>query len=218
VKTRIAWLTILCMVLAAVPAWAQTLYDNGPIYGGADAWPFSSPYVVSDTFTLSNSSTVGGFQLGTWEYPGDKLSSVDWKITSLEDGGTLYASGTVSGKNLTDQFYFVNQYGYNVDRITATGLNVSLSGGTYWLNLQNAVVPSGDPVYWDENSGVGCGGSDGKGANCPSLASEVLIGTVPSEAFTITGASGGTVPEPRSIMLFASGILALAGLLRRKLF
>ena len=27
----------------------------------------------------------------------------------------------------------------------------------YWLNLQNATSAGGDPVYWDENSGVGCG-------------------------------------------------------------
>ncbi len=166
-KLRIASLTILCLALAAIPASAQMLYDNGPIYGDIDAWPFSSPYVVSDTFTLSSNSTVGGFELGTWEFPGDVLSSVDWSITSAENGGTVFGSGTVSGKNLTDQLYFVNQYGYDIDLITATGLNVGLSGGTYWLNLQNAVVPSGDPVYWDENSGVGC-----KSNGCPSKASE----------------------------------------------
>ena len=86
------------------------------------------------------------------------------------------------------------------------------SGSTYWLNLQNAVVPSGDPVYWDENSGTGC-----QSNGCPSSASESAVGTIPSEAFTINGGSG-TVPEPSSIMLFGSGILGLAGLLRRKLF
>ena len=212
-KLRIASLTILCLALAAIPASAQVLYDNGPIYGGTDAWPFNSPYVVSDTFTLSSNSTVGGFELGTWEFPGDVLSSVDWSITSSENGGTVFGSGTVSGKNLTDQLYFVNQYGYDVDLVTATGLKVGLSSGTYWLNLSNAVVPSGDPVYWDENSGVGC-----KSNGCPSKASEFDIGTIPSESFTINGTGGGSTPEPSSVMLFGSGILGLAGVLRRKLF
>src|SRR5271157_5759101 len=97
-KTRIASLTILCLALAVVPASAQTLYENGPINGGVDAWPFnsSSPYVVSDTFTLSANSTVGGFEFGVWEDPGDVLTSVSWSMTSLENGGTMYASGTVS--------------------------------------------------------------------------------------------------------------------------
>jgi len=80
------------------------------------------------------------------------------------------------------------------------------------------MVPNGDPVFWDQNYGKGCGGSDGKGANCPSMASESAIGTIYSESFTITGSGTGTTPESSSIMLFASGILGLAGVLRRKLF
>jgi hypothetical protein len=123
---------------------------------------------------------------------------------------------TASGKNLSDQFISVNQYDYDIDKITVTGLNVGLtSGPTYWLNLQNAVVPSGNPVYWDENSGIGCGGDNGEGGGCPSVASSGGVGTDPSESFTITG---GSTPEPSSFMLFGSGILSIAGVLRRKLF
>jgi len=209
-KTPIASLIILCLALVAIPASAQVLYENGPINGTTDAWIFDFGFTVSDTFGLTANSTIGGFQFGVWEFSGDVLSSVNWSITSLENGGTLYGSGTVSGKSLTDQFISTNQFGYDIDLITATGLNVGLSGGTYWLNLMNAQDPRGDPTYWDENSGAGC-----KSNGCPSLASEFDIGTVPSESFTITGS--GTTPEPSSIMLFGSGILGLAGILRRKL-
>ena len=51
---------------------------------------------------------------------------------------------------------------------------------TYWLNLQNATVPSGDPVYWDQNNGVKC-----SGLLCPLAASENAVGTIPPEAFVI---------------------------------
>ena len=56
---------------------------------------------------------------------------------------------------------------------------------------------------------------------------ENSVGTIPSESFTVLGTNTsttttttttGTVPEPSSIMLFGSGILGLAGVLRRKLF
>jgi hypothetical protein len=225
-KHHIVSLTLLCLALAAVPAWAD--YDNGPIDGTTDAWTINFGYVVSDTFTIS-SGTVTGFSFGVWEFPGDTMTSVQWSITSGENSGTVYGSGIATsggslgppngGGKLIDKFISVNQYGYNIDLVTVTVDPALSPNTTYWLNLQNATVPSGDPVYWDENSGKGCGGSDGKGADCPSQASESAVGTIASEAFTInTGSSSGTTPEPSSVMLFGSGILGLAGVLRRKLF
>ncbi len=214
-KRRIPLLTVPFLALAASPALAQqNLYDNGPINGTTDAWTINFGYVVSDNFSSAfEKIKVGYIKFGVWEFPGDVMTSVDWSITGSENGGTVYGSGTASGANLSDQFISTNQYGYDIDLITVSGLNVNLNSGTYWLNLQNATAPSGDPIYWDENSGVGCGGS-----GCPSSASESSVGTIPSEAFTIGGTPSGTTPEPSSLMLFVSGILSLAGMLRRKLF
>ena len=215
--TRIASLAILSLLLGAIPALAQQdLYDNGPINGTTDAWTINFGFELADTFTLLNNSTVGGFNFGVWEYAGDRMTSVDWLISSFPDGGTVYGSGTASGNNLMDRFISVNQYGYDIDNITVTDLDVNLKNRiTYWLTLQNAMVPSGNPVYWDENSGVGCGGDDGHGGGCPSLASPGE-GSDPSEAFTIDG-PGGTTPEPSNVLMFGPGVLGLAGLLWRKL-
>jgi PEP-CTERM motif len=216
-KLYIAWLTALFLALAVVPVAGQVLYDDGPINGTTDAWTINFGYVIGDSFTLLNNSTVTGLNFGVWEFAGDTLTSVDWSITEYPVGGMVYGSGTASGKNLTDQFISVNQYGYDIDQITVTGLDVNLKSTTYWLNLQNAVVPSGNPVYWDENSGVGCKGDDGKGGGCPSEASGGL-GSDPPEAFDINGSvNGGTVPEPASWMLLASGVLGVIGWLGRKL-
>jgi PEP-CTERM motif len=203
---RIASLVILCLALVAIPAWAD--YDNGPINGTTDAWTINFGYVVSDTFTLGAAATVTSVSFGVWEFPGDTMSTVDWTITATENG-----TGVGLTSNVTDKFISTNQYGYNIDLITFNA-GVPLAAGTYWLNLYNATVPSGDPVYWDENSGAGC-----KSGGCPSQASESAVGTIPSEAFTIgTSGSTGSTPEPSSIMLLGSGMLGLAGLLRRKLF
>jgi hypothetical protein len=215
--TRLASLTFLCLALAAMPASAQVLYDNGPIIGNIDAWTINFGYIVSDTFTLANNASMTSFAFGAREFPGDRVISVDWSVTSGENSGTVYGSGTASGNQITDKFVSVNTFGYDIDLITVTGLNVSLNAETYWLNLQNAVVPSGDPVFWEENSGVGCGGNNGEGGGCPSQASENTLGTIPSEAFTITGGGTGAVPEPSGIILFGSGAVALAGVLRRRL-
>ncbi len=206
---RIASLTILCLALAVIPAVADTAYENGPINGTTDAWTINFGYVVSDTFTLSQSYQTFSVDAGVWEFPGDTVLTVDWSITQTENG-----TGVGGTANVTDTFISTNQYGYNVDKIHFNTPVGQLNAGTYWLNLFNATVASGDPVYWDENSGAGC-----KSGGCPSSASESAVGTIPGEAFTINASPvNGSTPEPSSIMLFGSGILGLAGVLRRKLF
>ena len=209
-KLRIALLSLLALCLVAVPAMAQTVYDNGAINGTTDAWTINFGFVVSDTFTVgSGGSSVNGLAFGAWTFPGDVLQTAEVSISSAEFGGTTFTDQVVS---FSQSGCSGNQYGFNVCTETGTfGTSLNLAGGTYWLNLSNAVVNDGDPVYWDENSG-------------PSSASENSVGTIPSEAFTVLGGSGTSttsstsVPEPSSIMLFGSGILGLAGVLRRKLF
>ena len=210
---RILSLTLLCLALAVAPAAAQCgpggspgcggnfSYDNGGPNGSVDAWTINFGYVVSDTFVVAFAGTVQNFDFWVWAYPGDTALTVDWSITSDEFGGTTYGSGTAS---LSSQFLSSNQYGYDIDRLSATGLNIALGAGTYWLNLQSATTAFGDPLFWDENSG-------------PSSASESAVGTIASEAFYIN-APGPPTPEPSSILLFGSGIVGLAGVLRRKLF
>lgn len=219
-QVRIASLAILCLALAAVPASAQNWsYDNGPIYGSVGAWDINFGFTVSNSYVAGGTS-VTGFAFGAHEFPGDMVTSVEWTLStgpcSDPQGGcgTILGSGTASGSNLTDKFLSHNGFGFDIDLITVSNLNVAENSGTqYWLTLANAMVTNGDPVYWDENSGVGC-----MSKGCPSTAYENFVGTVPSEAFTISGGSSGTTPEPASFLLLASGILGLAGVLRRKLF
>jgi PEP-CTERM motif len=218
-KTRIALLTILCLTLTALPAWAGSWsYENGPINGNVDAWTINFGFTVSDSY-LATGSSVNGFEFGVRLLPGTVVTGVDWILSTgpcSDPGsgcGTIVGFGTATS-NLTDQFLFFNMFGYQIDLITVSNLNVpEISGTGYYLTLANATtVQPLEPVYWDENSGVGC-----HSPGCPSIAYENTLGTIPSEDFTIGGGSGGgTTPEPGSILLFGSGVLGLAGLLRRK--
>jgi hypothetical protein len=218
----LALLAVLCLTLAALPTWAQNWsYDNGPVNGNVGAWQINGGFVVSNSYVIGPGSSGGesAFRLGVWELPGDTLTSLDWVVSTGPCSGpggcgTILGSGTAGSANLTDQFLFTNQYGYNIDVVTATGATADNSKSNHflYLTLGNANVPSGDPVYWDENSGVGCQ-SDG----CPSQAYDSALGTIPSEAFTIYGSDSST-PEPSSLLLFGSGVLGIGGLLRKRLF
>lgn len=186
--------------MTGTSAFSQNdLYDNGSINGFNTAWSISFGFTVSDQFTLGTDSTVNGIQFGAWLDPGDAIESAEVSITSSEFGGTSFVDETV---NFTASDCFSNGI-VNVCTETGSLAPTALAAGSYWLNLSNAITVDGNPVVWDENSG-------------PSLASESDLGTVPSESFTILGNSNvSTTPEPSSIMLLGSGIVGLAGMLRR---
>ena len=105
---RFACFTTLLLAVALIPAWA---YDNGPINGTTDAWTINFGYIVSDSFTIDGDHPVEGFSFGVWEFPGDVVTSVDWSITSSENSGTVFASGTAGGGYISDKYISTNQYG-----------------------------------------------------------------------------------------------------------
>lgn len=209
-------LTFLILVVSigilASPAVAQNdLYDNGPTDGHTLGWTINFGFSVSDQFTLGFNAAPNGIQFAAWLFPGDVLQSVEVSITSSEFGGTSYFDQTVS---FMQSGCFSNG-GFNVCNENGAFAPVLLNAGSYWLNLANGVVNTGDPVYWDQNSG-------------PSLASESSVGTIPSESFSLLascdagrnapgcGPPPPTTPEPGSLLLFGSGAIALLMAVSRK--
>jgi hypothetical protein len=112
---------------------------------------------------------------------------------------------------------FTNGFGYGVYDVKVGITSAAMTAGsTYWLSISNATDASNDGTQgWD----IPNGGSGGP-ATCNFRQSGTNFGNcgLGGESFTL---SGGTpppnTPEPSSIMLFGSGILGLAGVLRRKM-
>lgn len=218
-------LTICCLILAVAPAMAQNrdLYDNGPFNGTTDAWTINFGFTVSDSYILDPNHSVNGFHFVYWDASStDILTSVDWCTSGAPLCTPNATWGAGGAGTVSNVFLGTNQYGYSLFQADITGLNDLHFADPGFITLGNACSTSGcsvsNPIYWDENSGVGCGGLDGGGTNCPSTAYNDSVGSISSEAFTITGTTGaGTTPEPSSIMLLGSGILGVAGVLRHKL-
>jgi len=199
-------LTIPCLMLAVTPAMADTLYSNGPYDGNTAAWSIDHGNAVTDSTNLNSSrSNVYEVDFVYWDASAsDLLTTVDMSIGTTPFGTDIF-SGTLTG--VTNTFLGTNQYGYATVAGSAT-FDVAAGTASIYLTLSNACTTSGcstNPIYWDENSGS-------------STAYDNTLGSIPSESFTLIGTSdGGTTPEPSSLVLFGSGILGLAGVLRRRL-
>jgi hypothetical protein len=217
-KTRafsLSLLASLCLLLSA-SAVAGSLYDNGPVNGTVNAWNISSGFEVTDSFTIAKFASFEDIEFWSWVLGRtDSALTVEATVTTKAFGGLTVFDQVL---NLTtSNCSFNGAANANVCLETATFKNTPLISGTYWLQLQNGTTVQGKELFWDENSGVGCGGSDGKGGKCPSLAFENTVGTIPSESFTITGVP--IVPEPDGLItMFGGGFLALAGVSLRKVF
>jgi hypothetical protein len=214
---RTILLASVLLAIAVVPAVAQNqdVYDNGPTNGNEWAWLINFDNITSNSFTFNNdtfdchgSCYVDGFAFVAWLFPGDVFESAEVSITSSEFGGTTYFDQNL---NFTRSACFTNDFGFTACTETARFPQLTLPTGIYWLNVQNAAINTGDPVYWDQNDG-------------PSLASNNSTGTIPSESFTLLGYSSssscpwcGYSPEPNSFVLFGSGFITLVAFASKKL-
>ena len=104
-----------------------------------------------------------------------------------------------------------------------TGLNVPLGAGTYWfIVVPNAPTSTGrsfESNTFGLNS-VGTSISNEQFWNSSFFGQNFTNantgGVFPNMSAGVYVSSGGTTPEPGTLVMFGSGVLGLAGLLRRK--
>ncbi|MGD0905638.1 MAG: PEP-CTERM sorting domain-containing protein [Terracidiphilus sp.] len=199
--------------IAAPPAFADTLYSNGPTNVEVYSWPIGYGASVSDSFTLLQASTITGATFVLWAE--SEPLSVSWSIGTAPFDDTDGSATT----NPVSTYDYTNARGWPIYTESISIPSLSLDSGTYWLTLQDAVTEYGVIypdvdyyAYWDDNDG-------------PSVAYASYYGNLNgvlgsagshSETFQILGTAGSATPEPSSFLLLGSGLAGLAGLLKRK--
>ena len=206
-------LTLCCLMLAATPAMAG-VYTSGPPNGTIADPPITFGGSVSDSYVLVPPTPAFALDFVYWDLSNtDLLTSVDVALGSSPFGGT---PETIT--SILNTFLFgglPNIFGFY---IVDAHLNLEVNPPVGWLTLSNACTTSGcsiaTAIGWDEcTPGPGCAG---EAFSLPfrGNAYEVAQTSIPAESFTLS-VPGGTTPEPSSILLFGSGIVGFAGILRR---
>ena len=183
--------------------------ENDAIVGG-------SPYgaAVYQNFNWGGGSVTG---LATNNLSGLNPTTAYWEIrsgVSEGNGGTLIASGTAATSN---QATGRSDFGFN-EYTNFVSVNVSLGAGQYWM----AVVPN-DPgnanrSFNSDTDGTNSIGSQTSnqqffnsaffGANFTNTNNEGVFAQFSDAVYT---------PEPSSLIMLGSGLVAAAGVVRRRL-
>jgi hypothetical protein len=183
--------------IAASPATAAVLYDNGAVSGtSSDGLGISGGFGASDSFTLAHAATVTGFNFGAFTFTGQTVTTVDFGIVT--DPHLFTVNGTASVTNSLVGHPILTPYDVSEDSFTTS---INLAAGTYYLVLQNAVTSGGDPAFWQFSGG-------------PSTAYESINHGVDdgqvlsSNSFQVLGVTSA-VPEPSTWAMMILGFFGL---------
>ena len=212
-KRTLSLAPLAFLLACSAPAYCGVLYTDGGILGTQNGFfvdgPGSGPFAqtISDGFVDTTTGVAGSLDLGLWVTAGTTPTTLSWSLGTSVFGSDI-SSGTVAQVGYS--FFGGTTFGYDVYSVHIDGLSGLLTAGnTYYLTLGGANNSTGNQlVGWDVNNGA---------ATCNFAHNGNDLGGcgLGGEAFTISTASAPT-PEPGSLLLLGSGMLALAGVLRRK--
>jgi len=184
--------------------------ENDAIVGG-------SPYGAA---TYQNFDFAGGVVTGlaTNNLSGLNPTTAYWEIrsgVSEGNGGTLIASGTGATSN---QATGRSEFGFNEYTNFVGGLSVNLGAGTYWMAVVPQDTGNANRSFNSDTDGTNSVGSQTNGnqyfnsaffgANFTNANNEGVFNAFSQAVYT---------PEPSSLIMLGSGLVAAAGVVRRRL-
>jgi hypothetical protein len=221
-SNKIIVAVLFCLVITSA-ACADTIWANGA--PTEDSWRcndcYNEGWVPYDNFQLSSSATVTGFSFVSKVVFGAVYTDTNWYVWNAQPvNAAVIAAPIVSGTAIATPNCGGTPPDVTGDPCTQAFsiVALNLAAGTYWVGFSNQFSNHAFSSMFN-STGSPLPGGDGQ-INWLTQTPNSEYFSRGDFAFTVEGSHEPVVPavpEPASISLMCSGLIATGGILRNKL-